>query len=89
MLNDSLNTAPTNLVYLVLRKMPKETFNLHKQQNQPKALNPFYNNNNNQDVNGTNNNNNNGNFTKNVKMSLSKTNSSHQRNHSFSEIFLK
>jgi hypothetical protein len=85
MLNDSLNTSPTNLVYLVLRKMPKETYNLHKQQNQPKALvkneNLFYN----QDVNGTNN----GNFTKNVKMTLSKTNSSHQRNHSFSEIFLK
>jgi len=90
MLNDSLNTPPSNLVYLVLRKMPKDTFNLLKQQNQVKALNKnensFYNNNNNnnqsQDVNG-------GAFSKNAKLSLSKTNSSHQRNHSFSDIFLR
>ena len=86
MLNNSFNAPEVSMVQLVLRKMPKDTFNLLKQHNQTKNLNnkndnSLYNTNNQLVSNGT--------FAKNVKMSLSKTNSVHQRNHSFSDIFIR
>ena len=88
MLNNSFNAPDVSMVQLVLRKMPKDTFNLLKQQNQTKNFQNTKNDNslynaNNQLVSNS------GAFAKNVKMSLSKSNSGHQRNHSFSDIFIR
>ena len=87
LLTDSFNSN-SNLVYLLLRKMPKDNYNLLKQKTQNKTSNANnFGKNDNSLYNQTQNVTNNG-FSKN-KNSISKVNSSHQRNHSFSEIFLK